>query len=61
MKSARECMDVVNAYLELGSYRATAERCGTTHKTVRRISSDGGPGSSADPRSARTGAETPTV
>lgn len=37
MKSARECMDVVNAYLELGSYRAAAERCGTTHKTVRRI------------------------
>ncbi len=37
MKSARECMDIVNAYLELGSYRAAAERCGTTHKTVRRI------------------------
>lgn len=37
MKSARECMDVVNAYLELGSYRAAAARCGTTHKTVKRI------------------------
>lgn len=37
MKSAGECMDVVNAYLELGSYRAAAERCGTTPKTVRRI------------------------
>lgn len=37
MKSARECMNVVNAYLELGSYRAAAERCGTTHRTVRRI------------------------
>src|SRR2546427_304021 len=37
MKSARERMDVVNAYLELGTYRAAAERCGTTHKTVRRI------------------------
>ena len=30
-------MDIVNAYQELGSYRATAELCGTTHKTVRRI------------------------
>lgn len=37
MKSAGECMDVVNAYLELGSYRAAAERCGTSPKTVKRI------------------------
>src|SRR6266516_1509146 len=37
MKSARERMDVVNAYLELGTYRAAAERCGTSHKTVKRI------------------------
>lgn len=37
MKSARERMDVVNAYLELGSYRAAAEHCGISHKTVRRI------------------------
>jgi transposase len=37
VKSAREQLDIVNAYAELGSYRATAELCGTTHKTVRRI------------------------
>lgn len=37
MKSAREQLDIINAYRELGSYRAAAELCGTTHKTVRRI------------------------
>jgi transposase len=37
MKSARERMDIVNAYAELGSYRAVAELCGTSHKTVKRI------------------------
>ena len=30
-------MDIVNAYRELGSYRAAAKLCGTTHKTVRRV------------------------
>ena len=37
MKSARERLDIVNAYAELGSYRAAAGLCGTTHKTVRRV------------------------
>lgn len=37
MKSARERMDIVNVYAELGSYRAAAAVCGTTHKTVKRI------------------------
>lgn len=37
VKSAREEMDIVNAYAELGSYRAAAAQCGTTHKTVRRV------------------------
>ncbi len=37
VKSARERLDIVNAYAELGSYRAAAELCGITHKTVRRI------------------------
>jgi hypothetical protein len=37
VKSARETLEIVNAYRELGSYRAAAELCGTTHKTVRRI------------------------
>jgi transposase len=30
-------LDIINAYRELGSYRAAAKLCGTTHKTVRRI------------------------
>ncbi len=30
-------MDILTTYQELGSYRATATLCGTTHKTVRRI------------------------
>ena len=37
MKSARERMDIVNVYAELGSYRAAAAVCGTTHKTVKRV------------------------
>lgn len=37
MKSAREQLDVLTAYAELGSYRAAAALCGTTHKTVRRV------------------------
>jgi hypothetical protein len=36
MKSVRERMDILSAYREVGSYRAAAEICGTTHKTVRR-------------------------
>ncbi len=30
-------MDIVNAYLATGSYRAAAAICGTTHETVRRV------------------------
>jgi len=30
-------MDIIHAYRELGSYRAAAQLCGTTHKTVRRV------------------------
>ena len=37
MKSPRERMDILAAYRDLGSYRAVAELCGTTHKTVRRV------------------------
>lgn len=37
MKRARERLEIINAYRELGSYRAAAQVCGTTHKTVRRI------------------------
>ena len=37
MKNARERMDVIAAYREVGSYRGAAAICGTTHKTVKRI------------------------
>jgi hypothetical protein len=37
LKNARERMDVLAAYREVGSYRGAAELCGTTHKTVKRI------------------------
>jgi hypothetical protein len=30
-------MDIISAYREVGSYRAAAELCGTTHKTVKRV------------------------
>lgn len=30
-------MDIVSAYREVGTYRAAAELCGTTHKTVKRV------------------------
>ena len=37
MKNARERMDVIAAYRDVGSYRRAAAICGTTHKTVKRI------------------------
>src|SRR5262249_36127112 len=37
LKNARERMDVLAAYREVGSYRGAAVMCGTTHKTVRRV------------------------
>ena len=37
LKNARERMDVIAAYREVGSYRGAAAICGTTHKTVKRI------------------------
>ena len=35
LKNARERMDVIAAYREVGTYRGAAEICGTTHKTVQ--------------------------
>ncbi len=29
-------MDIISTYYELGSYRAAADRCGTTHRTVKK-------------------------
>lgn len=30
-------MDIISAYYELGSYRGAADRCGTTHRTVKKV------------------------
>jgi transposase len=37
LKNAKERMDVIAAYRDVGTYRGAAVMCGTTHKTVRRI------------------------
>lgn len=37
MKSAKDRMDIISAYYELGSYRGAADKCGTTHRTVKKI------------------------
>ena len=37
MKSARERMDIVAAYREVGTFRGAAAICGTTDKTVKRV------------------------
>ena len=37
LKSAKERMDIISAYQQLGSYRAAAEVCNTTPKTVKRV------------------------
>jgi len=37
MLNARERMDIIAAYREVGTYRGAAEMCGTTAKTVRRV------------------------
>ena len=46
MKSARERMNIISAYHQVGTYRGAAELCGTTHKTVKRVvdrAESGGP------------------
>ena len=48
MKSARERMDIVAAFGQVGTYRGAAALCGTTHKTVRRVIEDHGAGRPPD-------------
>lgn len=38
LKTAREHMDLIAAYREVGTYRGAAALCGTTHKTARESS-----------------------
>jgi transposase len=37
LKSAKDRMDIISAYREVGTYRGAADMCGTTHKTVKRV------------------------
>ncbi|MCA2312677.1 helix-turn-helix domain-containing protein, partial [Mycobacterium intracellulare] len=53
MKSARERMNIISAYHQVGTYRGAAELCGTTHKTVKRVvdrAEAGGPPAVREPR-----------
>jgi transposase len=43
-------MDIVNTYVELGSYRAAGDLCGVDHKTVKRVVQRWRAGSVAEPR-----------
>jgi len=37
LKSAKERMNIISTYREVGTYRGVAELCGTAHKTVKRV------------------------
>jgi transposase len=53
LKNARERMDILAAYREVGSYRGAAAMCGTTHKTVRRVVEAHDAGQARPPRKDR--------
>ena len=53
MKSAKERMDIISAYQQVGSYRGAAELCGTTPKTVKRVVERFESGEGASPRAER--------
>jgi len=52
LKNARERMDILAAYREVGSYRGAAQICGTTHKTVKRPVERHNPGGGMPVRNA---------
>ncbi len=52
LKSARDELDIINAYREVGTYRGAAEMCGTTHKTVKRVIEKDGAGGQRPARPA---------
>ena len=53
MKSARDRMDIISTYQQVGSYRGTAVICGTTPKTVKRVIARALAGGAAAPRKER--------
>ena len=46
-------MDIISAYQQVGSYRAAAQLCGTTHRTVKRVVEKFESGDAAPPRAER--------
>ena len=53
MKSAKDRMDIISAYQQVGSYRGAADLCGTTPKTVKRVVRKFEAGDAAPPRAER--------
>jgi transposase len=53
LKSARDRMDIISTYQQVGSYRGTAAICGTTPKTVKRVVARAEAGGIAAPRVGR--------
>jgi transposase len=53
LKSARERMDIISAYREVGTYRGAAVVTGTTHKTVKRVIARHEAGGAAPERARR--------
>jgi transposase len=53
LKSAKDRMDIISAYQQVGSYRGAAELCRTTPKTVKRVVTKFEAGDAAPPRAER--------
>jgi transposase len=53
LKSAKERMDIISAYQQVGSYRGAAELCKTTPKTVTRVVDKFEAGDARRPRAER--------
>ena len=53
LKSAKDRMDIISAYQQVGSYRGAADLCHTTPKTVKRIVRKFEAGDNAPPRAQR--------
>lgn len=53
MKSAREKLDIVSAFEQVGTYRGAAALCGTTHRTVKRVIDASSAGEPLEPRRGR--------
>jgi transposase len=53
LKSAKDRMDIISAYQQVGSYRGAAELCNTTHRTVKKVIEKLEAGENAPPRAER--------